>query len=60
MSTIISKLLAATMIAGPSDPDADRAGVNEQASTHSSSTVRMPSWASISSKPRLTSSSGRR
>jgi hypothetical protein len=56
--TIISKLLAATMIAGASEPHSDR--TIACGSTHSSSTVRMPSWASIRSKPRLTSPSGRR
>ena len=57
---IISKLLSATMIAGPADAAGEPRRALPDESTQSSSTVRMPSWASISSKPRLTSASGRR
>ena len=39
---------------------AKRSGRNRVCLAHSSITLRMPSWASISSKPRLTRSSGRR
>ena len=65
----ISKLLAATMIAGaPADANPSKSKKICQralarlgsASPQSSSTERIPSCASISSNPRLTSSSGMR
>ena len=67
----ISNMLGATMVAGAPSPKAgpEPAGSGQRPPQGRSrrpvpqaiwSTLRMPSWASISSKPRFTSASGMR